>query len=92
MLHATMVTITVRVKPRSGRTEVLRTTDGSVDVHVRAAPEGGRAAQEASDALARALGVPRSAVRLVKGARSRTKVFGIDGLDAATLQARLREG
>lgn len=72
-----MVTVTVRVVPRAGRTEVEPGPDGLV-IRVRAAPEGGRATEEARRALASAAGLPPSAIRLRTGARSRTKVFDVD--------------
>jgi uncharacterized protein YggU (UPF0235/DUF167 family) len=72
-------TITVRVRPRSGRTQVTSDERG-VLIRVRAAPEGGRATAEAGAALAAALGVRAAAVTLRIGGRSRTKVFDVDGL------------
>jgi len=89
MLHGAMGSVTVRVVPRSGRTLVQGGPDGVV-VRVRAAPEGGRATEEARRALAEALGVAPSAVRLRAGARSRTKVFEVEGVDARELERRLR--
>jgi superfamily I DNA/RNA helicase len=41
-------------------------------------------------ALAEALGVPASRVRLRTGARSRTKVFEVEGLGGAEAEMRLR--
>ena len=87
MLHVDMAIITVRVAPRSGRTAVESGPDGVV---VRAAPEGGRATEEAARALAEALGVPWTRVRLQSGARSRTKTFDVDGLSSQDLQQRMR--
>jgi uncharacterized protein YggU (UPF0235/DUF167 family) len=91
MLHLVMATITVRVAPRSGRTAVESGPDGVV-VRVRAAPEGGRATEEAARALAEILGVPRTRIRLRSGARSRTKTFDVDGLSSQDVQQRLRRG
>jgi uncharacterized protein len=71
--------IAVRVRPRSARTEVSRDERGLL-ICVRAAPEKGRATTEAGAALAAVLGVPPSSVTLRTGARSRTKVFEIDGV------------
>jgi uncharacterized protein YggU (UPF0235/DUF167 family) len=82
-------TITVRVTPRSGRSAVEFGPRG-VTVRVRAAAEGGRATTEAAATLARALGLPASAVRLHTGARSRTKIFLVEGLDPGEAEQRLR--
>jgi uncharacterized protein len=78
----------VRVNPRSGRTEVSAGPTGVV-VRVRAAPEDGKATAEAVTALAAALGVPRSAVRLRSGVRSRVKVFTVVGLAPGEPERRL---
>jgi uncharacterized protein YggU (UPF0235/DUF167 family) len=90
MLHGVMAAVTVRVVPRSGRTAVEVGPEGVV-VRVRATPEHGRATEEARRALARALDVPAGAVRLRTGARARTKVFEVRGLEADELDRRLRE-
>lgn len=89
MLHGGMASVTVRVVPRARRPAVEAGPDGVV-VRVRAAPEGGRATEEARRALARALGLPPSRVSLRAGARSRTKVFEVRGLDVEDLEMRLR--
>ncbi len=88
MLHVRMGTVTVRVMPRSGRIAV-EGGPGEVRVRVRAAPEGGKATEEARRALAAALGIAPSRVRLLRGATSRTKVFEIEGFTADDLQVRL---
>jgi uncharacterized protein len=88
MLHGGMGAVTVRVVPRAGTTAVERGPEG-IRVRVRAAPEGGRATEEARRAIASALRVAPSTVRLVRGARSRTKVFEIEGLTADDLRVRL---
>ncbi len=84
-----MTRITVRVVPKSGRTAVEAGSEGVV-VRVRATPEGGKATEEARRALADALGVPPSRVRLSTGARSRIKVFEVVGLPEGELEVRLR--
>jgi uncharacterized protein YggU (UPF0235/DUF167 family) len=56
----------------------------------RAAPEGGRATEEARRALADALGVAGSSVRLRTGVRSRTKVFEVDAMSSDDIALRLR--
>lgn len=59
-------------------------------MRVRAAPEGGRATEQARRALAEALGVPASAVALHRGTRSRAKVFEVAGLGQPEAEMRLR--
>ncbi len=81
--------VTVRVQPRSSRTAVELDERGIL-VRVRAAPEGGRATEEARRALAGVLRLPRSGVRLRRGARSRVKVFEVVGLDQRDVEMRLR--
>jgi uncharacterized protein YggU (UPF0235/DUF167 family) len=56
---------------------------------VGAAPEDGRATEAARRALAKALGLRRTAVALEAGATSRTKRFRVDGLEEATARQRL---
>jgi hypothetical protein len=93
MLHLMAASITVRVTPRAGRTEVRLGEDGTVAIRVKAAPEGGKATAEALGALAASLEVPRSAVALRRGARSRTKVVHVDDPRSLTeLLERLRPG
>ena len=88
MLHPEMGRITVRVVPRSNRPEVVVGPDGPV-VRVRSAAEHGKATMEAITVLAAALGVPRAHVRLFTGARSRTKIFVVQGLSERDLLTRL---
>lgn len=81
--------VTVRVVPRSSRTRVEVDERGIV-VRVPAAPQAGRATEAARRALAGALGVPASAAVLRRGARSRTKVFDVPGVDQRDAEVRLR--
>ena len=68
----------------------MEVSDTGVVVRVRAAPEGGRATEEARKALAGALGLPASAVTLLGGATSRTKRFEVSGLTTREVEVRLR--
>jgi len=80
--------LTVRVVPRSNRAGAER-RGGQVVLRVRAPAEGGRATEEARRLLAEALGVPRAAVGLRTGARSRTKTFEVEGLSPKMIAARV---
>ncbi len=83
-----MARVVARVVPRC-RAPGLERREGGLVLRVRAAPEGGRATEEARRVLAEALGVPPSRVRLSAGPRSRTKVFGVEGLSEEEVAARL---
>ncbi|MDE0893841.1 MAG: DUF167 domain-containing protein [Acidimicrobiales bacterium] len=78
----------VRVTPNARRNDV-RLVDGTIRIRVGAAPEDGRATEAARRALAKALGLRRTAVALEAGATSRTKRFRVDGLEEATARQRL---
>ena len=81
--------ISVRVRPRAGRTAVEIGPGDEVLVRVKAAPEDGKATEEARRVIARALGLPSSAVWLQTGARSRTKVFVVEGVAFDEVMRRL---
>lgn len=89
MLHPDMATVTVRVVPRSARASVELDPVRGIVVHVRAAPERGRATEEARRAISAALQVAPSRVHLRAGARSRTKVFQVDGITDEEVGIRL---
>jgi len=95
---ARAVAVAVRVKPGAGRTAVGGRYDGplgpAVVVAVNAPPVDGRATEATRVALARALGVPRSAVSLRAGAASRDKLFAVTAppADLAERVRALRDG
>ena len=81
--------LAVKVRPRAGRAEIRgRRAGGSLEVALRAAPEGGQANAELVSLVARALGVKPEAVAIVRGASTRTKLLRIAGADAGAV-ARL---
>ena len=81
----------VRVKPKARADRVGGAwADGSLVVEVQAAAVDGRANTAVVAALAAAFAVPRSAVSIVTGARSRTKVVAIEG-DPEAVAGRLAE-
>ncbi len=83
--------VEVHVKPNARCTEVGGSHDGALVVRVTERPERARATEAALAAVADALGVPRGAVTLVRGASSRRKLFEIDLAepDQPAVQARL---
>ena len=73
-----MIRLAVHVTPRSGAAAIEGVREGVLHVRVRAAPEDGAANEAVLRLLADTLLVPRSALSLVSGARSRRKLIGLD--------------
>ena len=82
--------IVVTVKPGAKAPGIILGADGSVVVRVREQAVEGKANEAVRAALARVLGVPKSAVSLVRGARARLKAFEIGGLTSAESAERIR--
>lgn len=72
--------LAVHVTPKAGRDEVAGWRGGELQVMVTAPAEGGRANAAVCIVLARALGVPKSAVRVVRGETSRHKQVAFETL------------
>ncbi|AUH34460.1 DUF167 domain-containing protein [Paracoccus tegillarcae] len=70
-------TLVVRVTPKAARNS-LQVEDGLIRIHVTAAPERGKANAAVQKQLAKALGVAKSRLVLVRGETTRTKLFRID--------------
>ena len=67
----------VRVTPGARRAGV-DLVEGVIRISVGAPPEDGRATEAARDALAEALGVAKTRLVLVRGTKSRDKLFRLD--------------
>ena len=80
----------MRVIPRAARDELAGTRDGRLLVRVTAPPLDGRANAAVCALLAKAAGVPKGAVGVVRGERSRDKRVRIEGVaDERALRAAL---
>ena len=86
-----MARLAVRVHPRSSRNEARVAPDGTISIWTNTAPVDGAANEAACRLLATGLGIPLSAVRVVVGARSRSKMVDVDGITEAEALVRLRE-
>jgi uncharacterized protein YggU (UPF0235/DUF167 family) len=67
----------VRVTP-GARRPGIEVRDGVIRISVTAPPDEGRATEAARDALAKALGVAKTRLILVRGATSRDKLFRLE--------------
>jgi uncharacterized protein YggU (UPF0235/DUF167 family) len=70
--------LAVKVTP-GAREEGIVLSDGKLMIKVRARPDGGAANEAVLALLARALGVPRSRLTLLRGATSREKLVQVGG-------------
>ena len=72
--------IEIRVQPRASRNTISGVRAGVLRIRVTAPPVDGHANAAAIALLAQALDVPKSAIRLVKGASSRDKTLAVESM------------
>jgi uncharacterized protein (TIGR00251 family) len=72
--------IDVRVIPRAGKSGIAGRRGDALLVRLHAAPVDGAANAELIEVLAEALGVPKRAVSIASGERSRRKRVRIEGV------------
>ena len=75
--------VSVRVQPRSSRNEIQGEWQGALKVRLTAPPVDDKANAALCAFLAEQLNIPRSAVRILSGERSRTKRVEVRGVTAA---------
>ncbi len=85
-----MIRVAVHVHPGSSQKKAGGEYDGALVVHVTSRAIEGAATNEALSVLAAAFDVRPSAVHLVRGVRSRTKLVAIKG-DDDRLRQRLED-
>jgi hypothetical protein len=69
--------LAVRVTPKASRNAVVREA-GAIRVYVTVVPEDGKANAAVVKLLAKALGVAKSRLTLLRGASGRDKLFRLD--------------
>ena len=81
--------IEVRAKPKSRESRVAGVTDGVIVVSLKAPPVDGAANAELIATLARALGLGKSQIAIVRGHTGRIKLVEVQGMSTAGVYARL---
>ncbi len=89
MTNALRSRLDVYVQPRASRTQVAGRHGDGIKIRLAAPPVDNAANEALVDFLAKALDLPRRAVRIVAGASSRRKVVELDGVSAEQASARL---
>jgi hypothetical protein len=74
------LTFTVQVQPKSSRDEIAGIHDGRLKVRISAPPVEGRANERLIEVIAKAFGVPKSNVEIIKGEHARVKTIKISGI------------
>ncbi len=77
--------IPLRVTAGAAENALVGMRDGVLIVRVTAPAREGRANEASRRLIARHLGIGKSSVRIVRGARSREKIIEIDGLDVTSV-------
>ncbi|MDA0677429.1 MAG: DUF167 domain-containing protein [Chloroflexi bacterium] len=84
-----MTLINIRVQPRASRNEISEVDpDGTLRIRVTAPPTDGEANEAVLKLLAKHLGLPKSALTIVRGATTRNKVIKVEGLTDAEVRQR----
>jgi uncharacterized protein len=82
-----MSRLAVHVTPKAGRDEIGGWSDGELELRVTAPAEGGKATLAACVLVAKALGVPKSSVRVARGETSRHKLLDLPEVSEGDLRA-----
>ncbi len=86
---ATGARIEIRVQPRASRNAISGMRAGILRIRVTAPPVDGQANAAAIALLAQALDLPKSAIRLVRGASSREKTLAVESMSQEEVNQRL---
>ena len=74
------IEFTVRVIPRSSRSEIVGEFDGAVKVRLSSPPVDGAANAELIRLISKKLGISKSSVEIISGETSKTKRLLISGV------------
>ncbi|MFO0697215.1 MAG: DUF167 domain-containing protein [Polyangiales bacterium] len=86
------VVFDVRAVPRASRDAIAGVMDGAIKLAITAPPVDGEANAAIVAFFAKALRVPKSDVRLVRGERSKQKSVEVRGRSAADVRGLLSSG
>lgn len=74
------VIIQVQIQPRSSKNEITGLHNGRLKIKISAPPVNGKANQALIEFIAKALGVSKSKVEIVKGHTSKFKTLKVSGI------------
>lgn len=80
------LTFAVRIVPRASRSEITGEYNGALRIRIAAPPVAGAANRELIRFLARVFKLPQSAVEIVSGTGSKSKIVRLAGADSVRLE------
>jgi len=80
-LSENSVNIKVHIQPRSSKEQIIGLHNGRLKIKISAPPVDGKANQNLIEFIAKALGVSKSKIEIVKGRTSKLKTLKISGID-----------
>ena len=89
-MAGTSCTLAIKAIPNAPRTEIAGWLGDTLKIKVHAPALEGRANESLCAFLAEKLGLPKRAVTLLQGEKSRQKVVRIEGFNTERLQQTLR--
>ncbi len=81
------VTFSIRVLPRSSRSEIAGIQESALRIRITAPPVEGLANEECIRLLAKKLHIAKSRISLIAGQQSRNKTVRIEGLKRKDIEA-----
>ncbi len=84
-----MARIAVKIHPRAKRSAIAGRLGEAWKLDLKAPPVEGKANEELIRFLAECFHIPRSRVRIITGASSRTKIVELEGLSQSEADSRL---
>jgi len=84
------VTFSVRVIPRSPKTEIVGEYDGALKIKLKSPPVDGAANNELIRFLSKLLEVPKANIEIVAGETTRSKRIRVSGITSARTSAILQ--
>jgi uncharacterized protein (TIGR00251 family) len=88
----TGVMFSIRVLPKSSRSEITGIQDDALKIKIAAPPVEGRANEACMELLAERLGVRKSQISIVSGHQSRKKTVAVAGLKKKDIESLLFSG
>ena len=90
-MSANSLNIQVQIQPRSSKDQIIGIHNGRLKIKISAPPVDGKANQNLIEFIAKALGVSKSKIEIVKGRTSKLKTLKISGIDQKSFSLLLNK-